>query len=88
MMRTDDNRPYENLVDQLLDELPPQDLAPAAAMRIEVACLARLRRRRIAFHLPESLPGVIEALIACLLGGSYLLATLGRALVLYGVYFR
>ncbi len=86
MMRTNENRPHDKLVDRLLDELPTQDLRPAAATRIEAACLARLRRQRIV-RLPQALPRVIEILIASLLGASYLLAMLGRALVLYGVRF-
>ncbi len=88
MMRSDDDRLNNLGIDQLLADLPPQDMRPAAKMRIEGACLERLRRRKTALLLPVSATGVLEAVFASLMGGIYLLATLARALTLYGIRFH
>jgi len=73
-------------VETLLAAVPLSDLRPEAAARIEVMCLARLKRRhRRLIHQQSALMGALEAVLALLLGGSYLLWNLGQALVLYGV---
>jgi hypothetical protein len=88
MMPTGDDESHEVSVDGLLTELPPEDLRPTAGTRIEAACLARLRRRRTTFQVPVSLLGALEAILALLLGGTYLLSMLSWALALYGLHFR
>ncbi len=88
-MAEDDDRLTERHIDVLLASTQLQDLDPAAAKRIEAVCLAQFRRRRRP-PLPSRafLVGVLEATLAVLLGGSYLLWNLGRALVIYGVHLR
>ena len=86
---SDDDRLTERELDQLFNEAPQQDLRPAAAQRIEAACLARLRsRRKPPIHWRTFLLEALEATLASLLGGSYLLWNIGRALAIYGVHIR
>lgn len=85
-MLEDDDRLTERNIDQLLAAAPLQDVQPTTAKRIEAACLAQLRRRRKRpIHWRMFLLGALEAMLASLLGGSYLLWNLGRALAIYGV---
>lgn len=85
-MLEDDDRLTERNIDQLLAAAPLQDVQPATAKRIEAACLAQLRRRqKQPIHWRMFLLGALEAMLASLLGGSYLLWNLGRALAIYGV---
>ena len=84
-----DDRLTGQHINGLLASAPLQDLDPAAAKRIETACLAQLRRRqRPPIPSRAFLVGALEAALAVLLGGSYLLWNLGRALVIYGVHLR
>jgi hypothetical protein len=72
-----------------LDALSEDDLPPAAAARIEAACLTRLRRRqRSALRGHESLLVVLEFALVLLLGCGYLLEALARALAVYGAHVR
>ncbi len=65
---------------------PLSDLRPEATVRIEAMCLAHLKRRPCRLIDRQSaLVSALEAILASLLGGSYLLWNLGQALVLYGI---
>lgn len=86
-MLEDDDGLTERDIDQLFAAAPLQDLRPETAERIEAACLSQLRRRREPpIHWRMFLLGALEAILASLLGGSYLLWNLGRALAIYGVH--
>jgi len=86
-MSVDEDRMTASQVEQWLAALPLDELRPAAAARIEAACLARMRRRYQ--WLPEWRSPLLDALglaLALLLGSGYLLETLARALAVYGVH--
>lgn len=88
-MLEDNDEPMARLVDPLIASAPLQDMRPATARRIETMCLARLQRRKKLLPSWEwSFHGALEAILASLLGGSYLLWNLGQAIVLYGAHVR
>lgn len=87
MMFADENRITASQADPWLAAMPVDELHPAAAARIEAACLARLRRRRQSLTRWQS--PLLEELglaLALLLGSGYLLETLARALAVYGLH--
>jgi hypothetical protein len=85
-MFADENHMMESQADQWLDAMPVDELPPAAAARIEAACLARLHsRRQPLFRFQSPLLEALGFALALLLGSGYLLETLVRALAVYGV---
>jgi hypothetical protein len=85
-MSADENRLMGSMTDSWLEAMPVDDLCPAAAARIETACLARLRRRRLPpLERQGPLVAVLGWALALLLGCGYLLEAVAQALAVYGV---
>jgi hypothetical protein len=77
----------ERQIDNMCASIPFQDLRPEAAARVEAACLAQLRcNRKPPAEWQLSLLHTLEAIFASLLVGSYLLWSLGQALMIYGIH--
>jgi hypothetical protein len=86
-MFADENRMTESQADGWLAAMLPDELHPAAAARIEAACLARLRRRRHPLLQWQSpIPEAVGFALTLLLGIGYLLEALAQALAVYGVH--
>jgi len=88
-MFADEDRITASQAEQWLAVMPVEEMHPAAAARIEAACLARLGRRRRPAPLWQS--PVLEGLglaLALVLGSGYLLETLASALAVYGLHLH
>jgi len=88
-MFADEDRITASQADQWLASMPVEEMHPAAAARIEAACLARLRLRRQS--APPWQSPLLEGLglaLALLLGSGYLLETLASALAVYGLHLH
>ena len=75
-------------IDALLTSVAVEEMRPEATARIEAACLAQLQRRKPPTDWQLSLWGILEATLASLLAGSYLLWNLAQAVALYGASLR